>query len=89
MLNEKEEKQFGAYRTRRLVLEAYDRLAEDPRFRDKISNIHVGFAHFRSDHKRLVARGPKRFRRAPTEDCDRRQRSVQARFQERGGSRQK
>jgi hypothetical protein len=29
VLKEKEEKRFGEYRTRRLVLEAYDRLAKD------------------------------------------------------------
>lgn len=29
MLKEKEEKQFGEYRTRRLVLEAFDRLAPE------------------------------------------------------------
>jgi hypothetical protein len=48
VLNEKEEKQFGEYRTRRLVLEAYDRLAEDPRFRDQMptytSALHISGA---------------------------------------------
>jgi len=34
VLKEKEEKRFGEYRTRRLVLEAFDKLAESPRFRD-------------------------------------------------------
>jgi hypothetical protein len=35
VLKEKEEKQFGEYRTRRLVFSAYDRLAESPRFREE------------------------------------------------------
>jgi hypothetical protein len=38
VLKEKEEKRFGEYRTRRLVLEAFDKLAESPRFRDEITN---------------------------------------------------
>ncbi len=33
VLKEREEKEFGEYRTRRLVLDAFDRLAESPRFR--------------------------------------------------------
>ena len=36
VLKEKEEKQFGEFRTRRLVLDAYDRLAESPRFREDV-----------------------------------------------------
>jgi hypothetical protein len=36
VLKEKEEKRFGEYRTRRLVLEAFDKLAESPRFRDEM-----------------------------------------------------
>jgi hypothetical protein len=38
VLKEKEEKQFGEYRTRRLVLEAFDKLAESPQFRDDLAN---------------------------------------------------
>jgi hypothetical protein len=38
VLKEREEKEIGEYRTRRLVLEAFDKLAESPRFRDEISN---------------------------------------------------
>jgi hypothetical protein len=34
VLKEREEKQYGEYRTRRLVLEAFDKLAESPRFKD-------------------------------------------------------
>jgi len=37
VLKEKEEKEFGEYRTRRLVLEAFDQLAESPRFRGEMS----------------------------------------------------
>jgi hypothetical protein len=37
VLKEKEEKRFGEYRTRRLVLEAFDKLAESPRFRDEMT----------------------------------------------------
>ena len=33
---EREEKEFGEYRTRRLVLEAFDKLAESPRFQDEM-----------------------------------------------------
>jgi hypothetical protein len=36
VLKEREEKEFGEYRTRRLVLEAFDKLAESPRFRDEM-----------------------------------------------------
>jgi hypothetical protein len=36
VLKEKEEKLYGEYRTRRLVLEAFDTLAESPRFRDEM-----------------------------------------------------
>jgi hypothetical protein len=36
VLKEKEEKLYGEYRTRRLVLEAFDKLAESPRFRDEM-----------------------------------------------------
>jgi hypothetical protein len=36
-LKENEEKEFGEYRTRRLVLEAFDKLAESPRFREDMS----------------------------------------------------
>jgi hypothetical protein len=40
VLKEREEKEFGEYRTRRLVLEAFDKLAESPRFRDAMSSRH-------------------------------------------------
>jgi hypothetical protein len=36
VLQEREEKEFGEYRTRRLVLEAFDKLSESPRFRDEM-----------------------------------------------------
>ena len=36
VLKEREEKEFGEYRTRRLVLEAFDKLAESPRFKDEM-----------------------------------------------------
>jgi hypothetical protein len=36
VLKEKEEKLYGEYRTRRLVIEAFDTLAESPRFRDEV-----------------------------------------------------
>ena len=36
VLKEKEERLYGEYRTRRLVLEAFDKLAESPRFRDEM-----------------------------------------------------
>ena len=36
VLKENEQKEFGEYRTRRLVLEAFDKLAESPRFRDEM-----------------------------------------------------
>jgi hypothetical protein len=36
VLKEGEEKEYGEYRTGRLVLEAFDRLAESPRFRDEM-----------------------------------------------------
>jgi hypothetical protein len=36
VLKEKEEKLYGEYRTRRLVLEAFDKLADSPRFRDEM-----------------------------------------------------
>jgi hypothetical protein len=38
VLKEREEKLYGEYRTRRLVLEAFDTLAESPRFRDEMPN---------------------------------------------------
>lgn len=36
VLKEREEREFGEYRTRRLVLEAFDKLAEWPRFCDEV-----------------------------------------------------
>jgi hypothetical protein len=36
VLKEREIKEFGEYRTQRLVLEAFDKLAESPRFRDEM-----------------------------------------------------
>jgi hypothetical protein len=44
VLKEKEEKQFGEYRTRRLVLEAFDKLVESPRFRDETAKRGSAFA---------------------------------------------
>jgi hypothetical protein len=38
VLKEREEKEYGEYRTQRLVLEAFDKLAESPRFRGEMSN---------------------------------------------------
>jgi hypothetical protein len=38
VLKEHEESEYGEYRTRRLVLEAFERLAESPRFRDEMSS---------------------------------------------------
>jgi hypothetical protein len=38
VLKEREEKEYGEYRTRKLVLETFDLLAETPRFRDEISS---------------------------------------------------
>jgi hypothetical protein len=38
VLREKEEKLYGEYRTRRLALEAFDKLADSPRFRDEMPN---------------------------------------------------
>lgn len=37
VLKKNEEKEYGEYRTRRLVLEAFDQLAESPRFHDEMS----------------------------------------------------
>jgi len=36
VLKDNEESKYGEYRTRRLVLEAFDKLAESPRFRDEM-----------------------------------------------------
>jgi hypothetical protein len=36
VLKEREERELGDYRTRRLVLDAFDKLAESPRFRDEM-----------------------------------------------------
>lgn len=36
VLKDREEKEYGEYRTRRLVLKAFDRLAGSPRFRDEM-----------------------------------------------------
>lgn len=38
IMKERDEQEFGEYRTRRLVLEAFDKLAESPRFRGEMSN---------------------------------------------------
>lgn len=38
VLKEREEKEYGEYRTQKLVLEAFDRLAESPRFRDEMAS---------------------------------------------------
>jgi hypothetical protein len=37
VLKDNEESKYGEYRTRRLVLEAFDKLADSPRFRDEMS----------------------------------------------------
>ena len=36
VLKEREIKEYGEYRTQRLVLEAFDKLADSPRFRDEV-----------------------------------------------------
>ena len=41
VLKEKEEKLYGEFRTRRLVLEAFDRLAESPGFRDEMTTFDL------------------------------------------------
>ena len=43
VLKEGEDKEFGEYRTRRLVLEAFDILAESPRFRDEMPKRESAF----------------------------------------------
>lgn len=43
VLKEREEKECGEYRTRRLVLEAFDKLAESPRFRDEVPKRESAF----------------------------------------------
>jgi hypothetical protein len=35
---DREIKEYGEYRTQRLVLEAFDKLADSPRFRDEMPN---------------------------------------------------
>lgn len=44
VLKEREEKEFGEYRTRRLVLEAFDKLADSPRFRDEMPKRESAFS---------------------------------------------
>ena len=44
VLKDNEESKHGEYRTRRLVLEAFDKLAELPRFRDDMSRRESAFA---------------------------------------------
>lgn len=44
VLKEREEKELGEYRTRRLVLEAFDKLAESPRFRDEMRKRESAFS---------------------------------------------
>jgi len=44
VLKEREEKEHGEYRTGRLVLEAFDRLAESPRFRDEMPKRESAFS---------------------------------------------
>lgn len=43
VLSDKEKSAYGEYRTRRLVLEAFDRLAESERFRSEFSNRESAF----------------------------------------------
>lgn len=43
VLKEKELKLYGQYRTRRLVLEAFAKLAESPRFRDQLHESQSAF----------------------------------------------
>jgi hypothetical protein len=43
VLKEREEKEFGEYRTRRLVLDAFDKLAETPRFREEMPKRWAAF----------------------------------------------
>jgi hypothetical protein len=43
VLKEHEEKEYGEYRARKLVLEAFDKLAESPRFRDEIPKRVLAF----------------------------------------------
>jgi hypothetical protein len=38
VLKDREIKEYGEYRTPRLVLDAFDKLAESPRFRDEMPN---------------------------------------------------
>jgi hypothetical protein len=47
VLKEREEQEFGEYRTRRLVLEAFDRLAESSRFRDEMPKRISAFSELR------------------------------------------
>jgi hypothetical protein len=47
VLKEREEKEFGEYRTRRLVLEAFDKLAESPRFKDEMPKRISAFSELR------------------------------------------
>ncbi len=44
ILKERDEKRFGEYRTQRLVLEAFDKLAESPRFRDEMPKRESAFS---------------------------------------------
>ena len=43
LLRDRELKSVGEYRTQRLVLEAFDRLGESPRFRDEMPNRASAF----------------------------------------------
>jgi hypothetical protein len=43
VLKEREEEEFGEYRTERLVLEAFDKLALSPRFRDEVPKRESAF----------------------------------------------
>jgi hypothetical protein len=43
VMKEREEKEFGEYRTRRLVLEAFDKLAETDRFRGEMASRKSAF----------------------------------------------
>ena len=43
VLKDREEREYGEYRTQRLVLEAFDELAESPRFRNEMENRKTTF----------------------------------------------
>lgn len=54
VLKEKQQKQFGEYRTRRLVLAAFDTLSESPKFRDDTLK-RTSALDLPAGHSRVVA----------------------------------